>query len=182
MGGKTVLGVLIAGVVLFVFGFVYWAMNPLPYAAANSVTDAAAVQSAAAALFPEDGFYMVPGPSNDPAALDLLKSGPSVLLSIDHSPTPGADPGALGTGFIHNLISALLLALLLRSTAGFAAKVALGTLLGVIATVVINGSEVIWWQQPLNWQLHHMIYYVLYFAIGATVLAMFLPDPSAAAS
>lgn len=182
MSAKTAIGVIVTGLVLFVFGFVYWAVNPLPYMAWNQVSDVAAAQSAAALLFPEDGLYFLPGPGNDPAAQELLKTGPAVYLSIDHSPSLGADPASMAVGFVHNLLSALLLVFLFRGVSGLSARLGAGVLVGVVAAFVVNGSEVIWWQQPLNWIIHQMIYYVLYFAIGAVVLGKFVSDSQAAES
>ena len=180
MSAKTTVGVLVTGLVLFVFGFAYWAVNPLPYSAWNEVSDIAAAQSGAAALFPEDGIYFLPGRGNDPAVQQFMDTGPSVYLTIDHTPTSGADPVAMGLGFVHNVLSALLIVLLLRSVSGLGPRVGAGALVGVVAAFVINGSEVIWWQQPFSWIVHQMIYYVLYFAIGAAVLGFFTAEAAEA--
>ena len=182
MFAKRVIATVVTGLVLFVFGFVYWVVNPLPYTTWNQVSDVAATQSAAAALFPEDGLYFLPGPGNDPAAQELLKTGPSVYLSIDHSPTSGADPASMALGLVHNLLSALLLVWLLGSVSGLGARLGAGALLGLVAAFVINGSEVIWWQQPLDWIIHQMVYYILYFAIGAAVIGKIVGDPRTVSS
>ncbi len=180
MSGKTILGGFVAGLALFIFGFIYWAVNPLPYAAWNEVSDPAAAQAAAAEWFPEDGMYFLPGPGNDPQALELLKTGPSVFLTIDHSPSAGADPAALGLGFVHNIFSAFLIIYLIQGVSGLSGRVSRAVMVGIIASFVINVSEIIWWQQPLNWVIHQMIYYLFYFAIAAAVLHFFLPDPEVA--
>jgi len=177
MTGKTLLGVVVTGIALFMFGFVYWAVNPLPYSAWNDVDDAAAMQTAAAKLFPESGVYFLPGAGNDPEALKLLETGPSVYVSIDHTPTPGSDPVALGIGLLHNIASALLLVFLLKGAASLGAMVQRSLGIAVVAVFIINGSEIIWWQQPFNWLVHQMIYYLIYFALGAAILSFFLPKP-----
>ncbi len=179
MNVKTILGSLVTGLVLFVFGFLYWAINPLPYNTWNEVEDPAAAQKQAQALFPEDGLYFLPGPGNDPTALELLETGPAVFLVIDHSPAAGADPSSLAMGFVHNVLTALLLVLVLQNVAGFGRRISAALLLGVIGVVVINGSEIIWWMQPPSWILHQAIYYLAYFAIAAAVLHPFLGDPAA---
>lgn len=180
MSGKTLLGVLVTGVVLFMFGFAYWALNPLPYQAWNEVADPAASQAAAAELFPEDGVYFLPGQGNDPEALKLMETGPSVYVTIDHSPMPGPDPVALGMGLVHNIFSALLLVFVLSAVAGLSNRISRSMIIGVVAAFVINGSEIIWWQQPFNWVIHQMIYYVAYFGVAALVLHFFLDPPQAA--
>ena len=175
MSGKTILGALVAGFVLFIFGFIYWGVNPLPYAAWNNIDDPAASQAAVAELFPEDGVYYVPGGGNDPEAMKLLETGPAAMLTIDHSPAAGPDPAALGMGFVHNVLSALLLVLLLSGLSGMGEMVKRALMVGVVAAFIINGSEVIWWLQPINWIVHQVIYYLLYFVIGAAVLSFFVP-------
>ena len=109
MSSKTIVGIGVTGLVLFVFGFLYWGINPLPYMSWQPVADVSAAQAAAAELFPEDGIYFLPGPTNDPENVKLLETGPAVYLTIDHSPVAGVDPGALGIGFLHNVASALIL-------------------------------------------------------------------------
>ena len=182
MTGRQILGIAVTALALFVFGFLYWAMNPLPYAAWNAVEDAAAAQATAQALFPEDGLYVLPGPGNDPEALKLLETGPLVYLAIDHSPSVGGDPAALAQGFVHNLLSALLLFFVFRGLADTGARLRSALLLGVAAVFVINGSEIVWWAQPAGWVVHQAIYYLLYFVIAALVLGPFLgsPEPDAA--
>lgn len=177
MNGKAMLGALVTGFVLFVYGFIYWAVNPLPYLAWNAVDDAAATQAAAAKLFPEDGVYFIPGAGNDPEALRLMETGPSFYVTVDSNPAGGADPVAMGTGFLHNVFSAFLLTFVLSAIAGLGRRVTRAMTIGVIAIFVINGSEVIWWQQPFDWIVHQMVYYLIYFALAAVVLHRFLPEP-----
>ena len=177
MTGKSFLGAVVTGLVLFIFGFLFWAINPLPYQAWNEVDDVAAAQQAAAKIFPEDGMYFLPGRGNDPEAMKLLETGPSVFLTIDHSPSAGADPAALGMGLLHNVFSAILLVFVLGRVAGLVPRISRAMIIGVVAAVVINGSEIIWWQQPFSWVVHQMIYYVIYFGLGAAVLHYFLGEP-----
>ena len=177
MTTKSFWGAVLTGLVLFVYGFIYWAVNPLPYLAWNDVDDMAATQSAAAQLFPEDGVYFLPGAGNDPEAMKLLETGPSVFLTIDHSPVAGPDPLSLAMGFMHNVFSALLLVFVLSGVSGHVARITRAMIIGVVAAFVINGSEIIWWQQPVNWVAHQTIYYIIYFGIGAGVLHYFLDEP-----
>lgn len=177
MTGKSLLGVLLTGVVLFFFGFLYWAVNPLPYQTWQPVSNPAEVQAVAAGLFPDDGMYGIPGPGNDPAAVALLEQGPSLFVFIDHSPSAGADPLEMAKGLVHNIFSAALLVFLFR-LAPLLASWQGGLAIGVCAAFVINGSEVIWWQQPLAWIVHQALYYVLYFTIAAAILRRFAPPAS----
>lgn len=175
MNVKTILGSLVAGLSLFVFGFIYWALNPLPYQAFETLEDPAQTQAQIASLFPQSGMYFVPGPGNDPAMTELINTGPVALLSVDHNAVAGGDPAALLTGFVHNWVSALFLIVLLKSLHGLADRLRLAATVALLAVVVILGSEIIWWMQSPAWLLHHAIYYVIYFLLAAWVLHFFLP-------
>jgi hypothetical protein len=180
MPTKTILGIVVTGLVLFVFGFLYWGINPLPYAAWNEVNDVAGAQATAARLFPEDGAYFLPGPTNDPEAVKLLETGPSVYVTIDHTPVAGVDPAALAVGLLHNIASALVLVFVLSGVVGLTPRLARALLVAIAAVFIINGSEIIWWQQPFEWIVHQMVYYLVYFALGALVLNFFIQDPETA--
>ncbi len=176
MSGKSILGAVITGIALFFFGFLYWAINPLPYQTWQPVSNPAEVQAVAAGLFPNDGMYGIPGPGNDAAALELFEKGPSLFVFIDHTPTAGGDPLEMAKGLIHNVLSALLLLFLFRVAPSLASWQG-GRALGICAAFVINGSEVIWWQQPVNWIIHQALYYVLYFVIATAILQRFVTRP-----
>ena len=107
MNAKTLLGCVVTGLALFVLGFLYWGINPLPYSSWNLVDDPAAAQTSAGALFPEDGVYFLPGPGSDPEAMKLLETGPSVLLTIEHE--HGGQVTQFVSGFVHNILSAVLM-------------------------------------------------------------------------
>ena len=70
---KSIAAVFITAAVLFVFGFLYWAVNPLPYSALNQVKSAGISQLTMAKLFPKSGAYLIPGP--EPKSQEQLKEG-----------------------------------------------------------------------------------------------------------
>ena len=79
-------------------------------------------------------------------------------------------------GFLHNLATAVLLALILDKVKENGERMKVVIVSGVLATVLINGSEVIWWFQPLNWVAYHALYDILYFAIAGALLCRLLPS------
>ena len=176
---KTISAVLITAVVLFLYGFLYWAVNPLPYTALNKVKNEQVTQQGVARLFPNSGAYLIPGPGSEFA--ENLAKGPAVLLSIDHSPSAEGEPLDLFIGFLINLASAYLLALILGKVSGRSERMQVAVITGVLATLLINGSEVVWWLQPLNWVAYHMLYFVIYFVIAGALLCRLLPDGNPAA-
>lgn len=177
---KSISAVFITGAVLFVFGFFYWAVNPLPYSALNQVKSEGISQLNMAKLFPESGVYLIPSPG--PNSQEQLEKGPAILLSIDHTPSAEGAPLDLFIGFLHNLATAFLLALIIGKVKGNRERIKVVVLSGVLATVLINGSEVIWWFQPLNWVAYHALYYILYFCIAGALLCRLLPSEEAVAN
>ncbi|MDG1125556.1 MAG: hypothetical protein P8N73_11825 [Pseudomonadales bacterium] len=171
---KPISAVFITAAVLFVFGFLYWAVNPLPYSALNQVKSEGISQLTVAKLFPESGAYLIPGPG--PKSQERLEKGPAILLSIDHMPSAAGAPLDLFIGFLHNLATAFLLALILGKVKDNGERMKVVIISGVLATVLINGSEVIWWFQPLNWVAYHALYYILYFSIAGALLCRLLPS------
>ena len=150
---KPISAAFITAAVLFVFGFLYWAVNPLPYSALNQVKSEGISQLTVAKLFPESGAYLIPGPG--PKSQERLEKGPAILLSIDHTPSAEGAPLDLFIGFLHNLATAFLLALILSKVKENGERMKVVIISGVLATVLINGSEVIWWFQPLNWAVSY---------------------------
>ncbi|MDE0660974.1 MAG: hypothetical protein OXI79_15145 [Gammaproteobacteria bacterium] len=163
---RASLGILVTAVVLFVFGFLYWAANPLPNAALNAVGDAGAAARAVGEQFPETGMY------------SFIGSGLSATVIVNHGATEDVDPLVMVYGFIHYLLIAAILAVVLRSGAPLSAHVRRAFILGLAAVVVVEGSDIVWWGYTWGWKLWSAVYHVLVFVIGALVLSKFLPrDP-----
>ena len=171
---KLAIGIVVTAVVLFVFGFLFWAANPLPSASWNTAADQAAAQEAVRAHFPQSGVYNVPGAATAP-------SGVWAMVYVNHDvPETLPDPAEMLRGFFHYVLVALVLALLLRRQAPLAEQVKKAAVAGLAAVIVVEGSDVVWWGYPLGWKLWSVGYHELVFVIGALTLAKFLPASGAA--
>ena len=167
---KLAAGIVVTALALFVFGFLFWGANPLPYASWNETPDAAAAEAAVQAQFPQTGVYSVPNAGEVPG-------GVWAMLYVRHDP-PQSVPaiGEMLKGLAHYLLVAGALALVLRRRAALGETVRRAAVLGVAAVVVVEGSDVAWWGYPLAWKLWGAAYHVLVFTLGALVLAWFLPE------
>ena len=67
MNRKALLGVVLAGVITFMWGFAFWGATAKPYQAWSSVDNDAQVQARLAELFPESGYYGIPSMSQNTA-------------------------------------------------------------------------------------------------------------------
>ena len=167
---KLAAGIVVTALALFVFGFLFWGANPLPYASWNETPDAAAAEAAVQAQFPQTGVYSVPNAGEVPG-------GVWAMLYVRHDPPQSAPAiGEMLKGLAHYLLVAGALALVLRRRAALGETVRRAAVLGVAAVVVVEGSDVAWWGYPLAWKLWGAAYHVLVFALGALVLAWFLPE------
>lgn len=176
MNGKTLLGVVLAGVITFLWGFAFWGATTMPYQAWNSVSNDADAQARLAELFPESGYYAIPSLTNNTPEeyVTLSSSGVWATVNIDHSPAPPGDPAALGLGLAHNILVMFLLALLIKHMHSNRLRTAL--LVGITATVFSNLGDVIWWNFPLVWQGTIMMYDMGFWLLGGLVLNYFMRE------
>ena len=169
---KTIAGIGLTAIVLFIFGFLYWGISPLPYTALNSAADQKAALADIKRHFPDTGAYMVPAAAN----MELLAKGSQAVVYVDHEvPASQPDPQAMALGFVHNILMAVVVFLLLRNQEGMSQHLRTGALVGLAAVVVIEGSDTLWWLYPLSWKIHSVVYHFLCFVLAAALLSKFVP-------
>ena len=110
---RTLLGGLVAGVLLFVIGFIFWAtpLGELPYSTTGAAQNAA-VQTALAQNLTESGTgtYMIPA-HKDAAGAILYAQGPIATVHFNTLGFSPDDMGMMVPGLIAALVSGLLIAL-----------------------------------------------------------------------
>lgn len=174
---KLTIGIVLNAVALFVFGFLFWAANPLPGQTWNLAPDPGGAESALIEQFPETGVYGVPGADSSPGTPTVVQA----MVYVNHEPPENPmDPVTMVSGFIQYLVVGVVLVFVLRRRGTLGSQVARAALLGLAAVVVIEGSDLIWWLYPLGWKLWAAVYHVLVFVISALVLSRFLPETEAA--
>lgn len=114
---RTLIGGLVAGVIIFVIGFIFWA-TPLGKLAYAHPTDqqSAAVQNALAQNFGQGsaGSYLVPDPGSREGAA-MYANGPIAVVQFNPRGYSPEDMTMLLPGFITAVISGLLIAFGLAS-------------------------------------------------------------------
>ena len=149
---RQIVGAILAAVVLFAYGFLYWGANPLPYYAWQKTNGDEAAGQALREHFPQPGTYYVPGMYNDEQTLERLYStGPIAMLhiaSLDGLPT--MDPGIMIRGLLLNLAMVLILGAIMRAalpaTPTYGSRLKLAALIGFAAAVLIDGGQAVWWR------------------------------------
>lgn len=175
---QLTLGSLAAAVAMFIWGSIFWA-NPLPYTMLQQAPDDAAAGQALLAEFPETGTYLVPGLDHEPDILnDLHTGGPVAMLFIRRE---GANPMSASVfigGFLHMLITAFLIALLLRGVVSalphYKQRLLFVLAAGVTVAVWSNLGMPVWWHQPWTFHLLTAVYDVGAWLAAGAVLAYFI--------
>ncbi len=163
---RLALGILVTAIVLFVFGYLYWAANPLPNKALNEVPDSDVAAVAIGEQFPETGMY------------SFMQQGLWATVIVNHGVSQEVDPLAMAYGFIHYVVIGTVLGVVLQNGAPVGSHVRRAFIMGLAAVIVVEGSDIIWWGYTWGWKLWGAAYHVLVFVIGALVLSKFLPgDP-----
>jgi hypothetical protein len=177
---RALVGVLLATLAMYFFGFLFWGATTLPYRTWKIAPDDEAAQRALLTHFPESGTYHVPAPTahDEKRRRELFERGPVGFVHIDRDGRPMEDPAILIGGFVLNLVVVALLALILwrvlpalptyRSRVGFLA------LLGLTAAIMIDGGSAIWWGLAWQWKVVQGLYDVGAWIVAGLVLAKFI--------
>jgi hypothetical protein len=177
---RSILGIAIAAVVLYAWGFLIWAVVPYPHAVWKKPVDEEGARKALKELFPERGTYVVPTAEHDQAAKEtLFKEGPVAMIHMTHpAGRPLADPAIMIGGFALNLVGLVLIAIILRRLAAampaYFERVGFVALVGLTAAVLIDGGDAVWWQIPWPWKLYQAFYDFSFWLIAGLILAGFV--------
>ena len=182
---QTIFGIVLAQVVLYFFGFLYWGLGPYPTLIWKQAKDTAAAAQALREQFPQNGTYLVPSTAGSPEDVDkAMRQGPVAFVHMLRvEGRPQMEPSIMATGFVTNLIVIVLIALLLRRAAPalptYADRAKFVAFAGFIAAFFIaaffiDGGEIVWWQMPADWKLYQAGYDFLFWVIAGLILSRFV--------
>ena len=176
---RLVLGVVLAAVLMFLFAGFYWMILPPRIGIVHKLADNDPVLAALAVAKPDTGVYLHPWPYPEIQNLSIEEGeklveqfkkqhldGPIVQVMVQRQ---GAGPETALFGILHMLVTAGFVGLLTRSACsgcGFGCRWMFIVSIGVVAAVWIDGSTVIWFHYPWDYQL-----FVAGYHVGAWVLA-----------
>ena len=167
---KTILGILVATVVLYLWGFLYWGVSTLPYSSWEQTANDTVAQQVLAEQFPESGTYFVPGVQNEvDQRTAMYSSGPTAFVHIKHGAQTEVDPMVMLAGFIHNLVVVTLMAGFFKVAGAkeFRDFARLAVTAGAVAVVATHIGDMIWWQMPVAWKVWLLVYdYTLWLIVG----------------
>ncbi len=172
---QVVLGSLLASLAMFVWGFVFWGVNP--WAPIDSPDDDAALREVLVSALRGPGVYFVPSFGSDDFASNHV-AGPIARIFYQPDGAPVMEPSIFVFHFVHIFVIALLLSFLLAFAGAYAAsyrrKVMVVVVAGLAAAIWSNGGEVIWFYSPWAHHLNVMVYDFMAFLLAGLILARFV--------
>jgi hypothetical protein len=174
-----VIAVLLASIAVYVFGFLYWGVSPLPYIAWKATPDDAAAQQALRQHFPVSGTYFIPSRKHSgEEQAKLFQQGPVGFVHIHRDGRPVHDVAIFIRGFILTVATSALIALILARTRtafpDYTSRVGFVSLLGATASLLHEGGDTVWWALPEDWQSAKAAYNVGVWVVSGLVLARFV--------
>ncbi len=183
---RQIIGVVLATVAVYMWGFLYWGASTIPYSAWQATNDDAAAGKALLEHFPVSGPYYVPRMYNDEETRTKLSdAGPAAFVHIQREGRPAVDPSIMLNGFLLTLVTAFLISLLLKKAlpalASYTERVGFVALAGVTAVVMIDFGDAVWWKIPWGWKLYQSFYDLVAWVIAGLVLGKCVRPEAAAA-
>lgn len=150
---RLLIGALVAGILVFFWGYVSHEVLPLKQDVYQRLPDEDAVVRALSSTVAHSGTYFYPGmdvsrePTPEEAAAFKVKyeAGPRGLIVFDTKDKTFMSPKTFGIEFASNVLAALLAAFVLASSsAGFLGRVLIVTFMGLFAWLSISVSYWNW--------------------------------------
>ncbi|MBI4467258.1 MAG: hypothetical protein HY656_07520 [Acidobacteria bacterium] len=181
--GRMLLGALVGSIVLFAWGFLYWAVLPIADNIVLPVPNEAAVAQMLKENIPSSGVYYIPGEGakeRSQAWVEKHKAGPIAQIFFRREGINPTDPMFYARGFGYMLFCAFLGAWLLKTALpgleSYAARAIFVVMVGFFgAAVAFSGA--VWWYQWLPYHLLYVAFNVTAWVFaGLAMAAIVKPD------
>ena len=184
---KILIGGIVGGIVIFVWGAVSHMVLPLGETGIKQIPNEDAVIAAMRQSIPEPGLYFFPGmdmshkPSDEEQKAWTAKytAGPTGILVYHPQGEAPVSPRQLLTELASNVLMALLAAFLLSMASGsFGRRVLFVALLGLFSWLSISVSYWNWYGFPTDFSLAEAVDQVVGCFLAGLVLAAIVKPPS----
>ncbi|MCI0406087.1 MAG: hypothetical protein L0209_08465 [candidate division Zixibacteria bacterium] len=190
MGKKIVLGGIVAGIVVFIWGAVSHMVLGLGEAGIKSLPNEEAILPVLSANITEPGFYFFPGIDMRTSSKEQMdvwtekhRTGPAGIMI--YQPIGGEPMPAnkfiieLVTNILAALVAAFLLSKAVGNLGGVIGKAVFVALFGLFAGLDIDLSHWNWYEFPTTYTLAYMVDHVIAWFLAGLVLAWFFKKPAA---
>jgi hypothetical protein len=184
---KVIIGGLVGGIVIFVWGFISHMVLPIGEMGIRQIPNEDTVLAAMRTSISQPGFYFFPGRdmSRAPSQAEQqawevkMKQGPTGILVIHPQGSEAMSPRQLGTELATDIVSALMAALLLSQVRlGYWGRVLFVTLLGLFAFVTISVPYWNWYGFPTDFTAAEAIDQFAGWFLAGLVLAAIVRNKS----
>ena len=170
-------GSVVAAIVMFALGFVFYGLLGMTMYAPLAGDVATSVQGALGDSLTGTGTYMVP------ADEEAWMRGPSAVVSFVAAGDAPSMTSAMLLGFVHFLVSALLIGLALKAVRGdFARRARTVLWFGIAASVFMHLGDPIWYGFSWRPEVFAFLADAVMFIAGGLVLARWFSSPREAPS
>jgi hypothetical protein len=185
---RLIFASVLAGIAVFLWGFISHAVSPLGEAGLRSLPDEARLLDAMRATIPDKGLYFFPGVADlgnlsedqQRAWADKIKAGPNGLLLFDPAGHEPLSIRQVMTELVNDFLAALVLSILLGYTSlSLWGRVAFGAAVGLMGWLAISVAYWNWYQFPSAFILAEGFNQVSAWALAALVLSTVLRRGSA---
>lgn len=187
---RVILSGFVAGLVVFIWGFVSHVLLPLGQTGIQSLPNEESVLPVMRENIARPGFYFFPGMEETPGAgreqqaasmkawEERLRRGPSGILVYQPGGSRPMSPRQLGTEALTNILGALIAAALLAMAgaglASFGARVFFVALLGLFASLAVDLSYWNWCGFPGSYTVAALVDQVVGWTLAGLVLGAML--------
>jgi small basic protein len=179
---RLVIGVVLAAVALYAWGFLVWGAGPYATLIWKQAKDHEVAGQMLREQFPENGTYFVPAATQENVE-QRFEQGPVAMvhmLRVDGR--PAFDPSIMVQGFFVNLVVIVLVALLLKQVASalptYLDRVKFVALAGLASAILIDIGDCAWWQMDWGWMAYRGAYHTTAWVVMGLVLGCFLGKPT----
>lgn len=184
---KLAVASLLAAVAMFIWGFAFWATglsDPFNHLSAGA---SRTVVGGLKASITESGAYQLPDyyAVDEDEFVSRHKEGPIVTIFYQATGADPQSPVKLLQGFVHYLVTAVILAFVLKTAAnglaGYGDRLKLMIVIGLAATIYGNLGKPIWFHHDWGYHLSVGLYDFVAYVVTGAVLAYFIKGEAEAA-
>jgi hypothetical protein len=180
---RIIIAAIVGGIVMFMWGAVSHMLTPVGEMGLKTIANEEPVVMSLQANLKEPGFYFVPGmdmskeptPEEEAAWTARYEKGPNAIVIYSPTGETPMSPKQLAVELGSDVFASLIVALLLTWTAAaFTKRVAMATLIGLVAWLSVNVSYWNWYHFPAAMVMGELIDQVVGWFLTGLVMAFIL--------
>jgi len=181
---RLLLGSILAALAVYLWGALFW-YGPGVNNLFTEIHDQKALAEDLQAQLRSDGAYFLPwNPQDMDATLERQRQGPIATIHFHRGGVEPQSAGILILGFLHVLVTVLLLAFALEMIAPalnrYTDRARFVILIALAASIFANLDQPIWWYQTWSFHLINALYDFGAWMIGGLILAAFVQSEASA--